>query len=119
MKKLKKLRLQNIEEISTDDQKSLQGGGIWVWDPGTSGYYYCPGYIEEYSNGSYLAVQYVPVVNDPGGAFDGSVSLMEFVSVATSAILSGSAGFAVAGPAGAIAAFWSTALGGWISVSQD
>ena len=114
MKKLERLKLHNIKEISTDDQKTLQGGGIWVWDSSINAYCYSPGFTIEYDDGEDVCILYSIVDESTGGR----VSLMEFVAIATSAILSGSAGLS-AGPAGGVVAFWSTALGGWIAASQD
>lgn len=118
MKKLERLKLHNIEEINVDDQKTLKGGGVWVWDDKVNAYCYIPGYIIEYSNGDDIPVLFVPVDESTGTETGGRVSLMEFVTIATSAILSGSAGLS-GGPVGSVAAFWSTALGGWIAASQD
>ena len=55
MKKLEKLRLQNLEEISLTEKKSMKGGDGWVTINGVYGYctddaYATPGFLTSISN---------------------------------------------------------------------
>ena len=115
MKKLEKLKLHDVKEISADEQKALKGGGEWTTAPNGE-IYWCPGEVISYDNGTYA---YAVYGDEHGETKTNSISLMEFSMISSGSWAAGSAGLAVGGPIGAAIGFWATAIGLYIGSSQD